>query len=80
MIIVIEVKPNSKVTQVIGKRESGTIRIAIQAPAKDGKANKALITVLSKHLGIAPSRIRIKRGARARIKHIEIPNGTILPF
>lgn len=48
------------------------LRIKVTAVPEDGKANEALIKLLSKTLHISPSQISLIRGATARIKQVEI--------
>ncbi|KKW37083.1 MAG: hypothetical protein UY82_C0002G0004 [Candidatus Uhrbacteria bacterium GW2011_GWC2_53_7] len=49
-----------------------TVKIALKAPAMEGKANAELIAFLSGNLGIAKSKIEIIRGAATRLKHVRI--------
>lgn len=74
MILTVEVKPNAKESKVLGWKDRGTVVISISAPAKDGKANAALIALLSEKLGVAKSLIEIRRGHTGRVKHIELPD------
>ena len=46
------------------------IRLYVTAPPEDGKANKAVIALLAKELGIAKSSIEILRGETAQHKLI----------
>lgn len=71
MIIEVIVKANSKVESV-SKNESGAYDIKTTQPAVDGKANKRVIALLAKHLGVAQSRISILRGIRSKRKIIDI--------
>jgi uncharacterized protein len=52
----------------------GTEQLAVYVTAvpESGKANEAMIRLLSKHLNVAPSRITVIRGATSRNKIIEI--------
>lgn len=64
-------KPNakhSKIEEVDGR----TLKVWIDAPAREDAANDRLIDLLANHFGIAPTRIRIKRGATAKTKLVEI--------
>ena len=49
-----------------------TIKVYTQKPAVDGKANKAVIEILPKHLGIGRNKIFIKSGLKSRNKVVEI--------
>ena len=48
------------------------IRLKVRAQAQDGKANAEVIRFLAELIDCQKSRIAIKRGAKARIKIIEI--------
>lgn len=74
MILTVEVKPNARETKILGWKDAGTVRIAIAAPAQDGKANKALIEFLAKEYKLAKSLIEIVRGHTGRVKHVRIPD------
>ncbi len=66
----IRVKPNQK-SQRIEKTPDGFL-VFLKSPAREGKANKELITVLAHELDIAKSRIKIKSGLKSKIKIIEV--------
>ncbi|MET0585534.1 MAG: DUF167 domain-containing protein [Candidatus Binatia bacterium] len=69
--IAVTVKPNAKKAQVEELAEK-QYRVAVRAPAQDGKANQALIDILADHFGVAKSAIKIIRGHAARHKLLEI--------
>ena len=48
------------------------LQVLVTVPPEDGKANKAVIAALSEAFGVAPSRIRFLRGAKARDKLFRI--------
>ncbi len=50
----------------------GGVKVRVQAPAVEGKANKACIQFLSKLLKIPKRRLKITRGEHARQKEITI--------
>ncbi|HLQ31536.1 MAG TPA: DUF167 domain-containing protein [Chloroflexota bacterium] len=52
--------------------EDGVLRVRLSTPAVEGKANKRLIVVLAKRLGVSKSAVRIVRGETARDKVLEI--------
>jgi len=70
MKLKIKVTPNAKENKVIKK--DGFLRIYTTAPAKEGKANQAVIEILSKHLNIAKSRIFIVKGLKSKDKIITV--------
>jgi len=67
----VRVLPRSSKEEIAG-RQDDLYKIRLTAPAVEGKANKALIELLAKRLGIAKTHIRIVSGERARIKSIRI--------
>ena len=48
--------------------ENGTFRIAVTAPADEGRANAAVTEALATALGVAKTRLTLIRGATARDK------------
>jgi uncharacterized protein (TIGR00251 family) len=48
------------------------IKIAVKAPAIDGKANKALIALLAKFFSVRQLKVIILRGESSRIKQVSI--------
>jgi len=71
MILNITVKPNSKVDQFIVDQEN-KIKVKIKAPAKEGKANKYLISYLSEIFDIPQSYIQLLSGLNASHKRINL--------
>ncbi|WP_243517899.1 MULTISPECIES: DUF167 domain-containing protein [unclassified Candidatus Cardinium] len=68
-------KPNShqnKIEDWILDREKYWLQVRITAPPQEGKANKAIIGLLAKTLGIAQSNISLVSGATARRKVFKI--------
>ncbi len=52
------------------------LRAHVAAPPVDGKANDALLRLLAKALGIAPSRVALASGAQSRVKIVEVDGMT----
>ena len=48
------------------------LAVYVTAPPDKGKANEAMIRLLAKHLGIAPSRLQILRGETSRNKLVKV--------
>lgn len=48
--------------------EDGVIRVHVTAAPADGKANAAVVKLLSKSMGVAKSRLTLLRGASSRDK------------
>lgn len=68
--LTIKVVPNASRSEIGGWLDDGVLKIRIQEPATDGKANKALISFLSKLTGVSKSRISIVSGKSSRQKVI----------
>ena len=69
--IKVKVLPKSSKNQIIG-REGDLFKVKLTSPPVEGKANKALIELLAKRLGIAKKRIEITSGKSTRLKTIRI--------
>jgi|KBSMisStandDraft_5_1062788.scaffolds.fasta_scaffold178448_2 hypothetical protein len=67
----VTVKPRAK-TEGLTLLADGSYQASVHAPAQDGKANAALIALLSRHFSLPKSRIEILRGATARKKLIQL--------
>lgn len=66
----VHAQPNARTTGAAGLH-GDALKIRIQAPAVDDKANAALIAWLAEALGLPRSALRLKSGATARRKIIE---------
>lgn len=75
MKIDIKVIPGAKKNAVKQERdmwEGDTWKVYVNAPAVDGKANKALIALLAEYFQVRKSRIEITKGLKSRHKTINI--------
>ena len=64
---------NSEVGEIWNDPEFGEVlRIRIQAPPADGKANREVVSVLAAHLGVKKRQIRILKGHKSKVKLVEI--------
>jgi uncharacterized protein (TIGR00251 family) len=70
VMLAIRVVPNAKTNAVAGTQEDGSLKIRIQAPPVEGKANKALIRFLARTLKLPVRRITIQSGTSGRNKRI----------
>lgn len=71
MKIIVEVRAGAKVEKV-EKINDKNFKLWVKAPAKEGKANLAVITALANYFGIAKSNIEIVSGHKARRKIVKI--------
>jgi len=66
----IKVIPNAGKSKVI--EEGGMLKVRVAASAFDGKANKAVIEILSEFFNVRKSNIKIIKGEKSRNKIVEI--------
>ena len=70
-VLQIKAKPNSRASALI-EQDDGTWLAQLKSPPVDGKANAELVALVASHFGVAKSAVRIKTGAGARMKRVEI--------
>ncbi len=71
MKIIVKAKPRAKKEEIV-KINENVYEISVTEPPIHGKANKAIIKVLSKYFNIASSNIFIVNGEWSKVKEIEI--------
>ena len=69
-VINVRVIAHAKKNEVL--QQEGGLKVRVQVPAVDGKANKALIEVLAKFFKVKKRNIMIIRGERSRDKVVGI--------
>lgn len=74
MKISVRVLPRSSRNEVVGKMADGTLKVKLTAAPVDGKANEALIKLLSDEFKVARSKIKLVSGLTSKNKIIEIVN------
>lgn len=70
-ILPVRAHAGSRKNGILGQRE-GLLRIAVTAAPEKGKANRAIVDVLSKALGVAKSSIELVAGETATKKRFLI--------
>jgi uncharacterized protein len=70
-IFSVRVQPRSSKDEIAGEM-GGALKVRLQAPAVENRANDALIEFLAQVLKTPKSAVRILSGDRSRIKRIEI--------
>jgi len=72
----LRVTPNASRSAIEGVelRDDGSavLRVRVTAPPDKGKANKAVIALIAKNLGLSKSAVIVKRGETARIKTLAL--------
>lgn len=69
--IPVRVTPRSS-RNIIAGEEDGVLRIRLNAPPVDGKANDALVRFMAKHLGLARRDVSLAHGEKSRNKRLLI--------
>jgi len=67
----VRVIPNAKKNEFAGHRE-GELILRLNAPAIEGRANKAAVEFVSRFLGVSRSAVVLVQGERSRHKIFEI--------
>ncbi len=65
------VKANAR-QEKVARGEGGELLLWVRAPAREGRANKAVVELLSRYLGVPKSRIAVLKGQTARNKIIDV--------
>jgi uncharacterized protein (TIGR00251 family) len=71
VVFSVRLQPRASRDEVVGEVE-GALKIRVQAPAVEGRANQGLIDFLAQLLNLPKSAVRILSGERSRIKRVEV--------
>ena len=69
--MLIHCQPGAKVTRVMGEH-GGRLKMALNAPAVDNKANEALLAWLSERLSVPRRQVEIVSGQTSRQKRVVV--------
>jgi uncharacterized protein len=69
--LAVRVIPNARRTEFSGRRE-GEFVLRLNAPALEGKANKAAVEFIAECLGVNRARVNLISGEKSRHKIFEI--------
>jgi uncharacterized protein (TIGR00251 family) len=78
VLIRLHVQPGAKRSRLQGLH-GDAIKLQVQAPPVDGRANKAVIELLASALQVRPASIELTGGASSRRKRV-LCKGLTLPF
>jgi len=70
--IKVRVTPNSKIEGVI--KDGDMFLVRVKEPAREGRANRAVIKLLADYFGVPQRQIAISSGFASRNKVVEISN------
>jgi uncharacterized protein (TIGR00251 family) len=66
-VLPVRAQPGARKAGVLGE-QGGALKVAVTAPPEDGRANKALLTLLREALGLKRSQLELLGGATSRDK------------
>ena len=69
--IAVQVQPNASRSEIAGELE-GALKIRLNAPPVDGKANEALERFIAEKLGLARRAVSVSHGHTSRQKLLEV--------
>jgi UPF0235 protein LA_1736 len=72
MKISVHLKPNSRHREEVVVGDDGVLTIYTKAPAIEGRANLAAVKLLAKYFSVAPSKVKLVRGAASKYKVFEV--------
>jgi uncharacterized protein (TIGR00251 family) len=67
----VRLRARGRKDELIGMKDR-VLQARVSAPPVDGKANRALCRLIAKRVGVAPSRVSILRGEKARDKLVRV--------
>jgi len=67
----VRAQPGAKRSGVVGVWNAH-LKVAVRAPAQDGRANDELVRVLARALGLKPRDVELLHGERAQLKQVRI--------
>jgi uncharacterized protein len=72
MYIKLRVHPGAKKNE-LNRKAPDLFEVWVKAPASDGRANRACLSLVAAALGLPAGRLRLIKGGRSPSKIIEIP-------
>jgi uncharacterized protein (TIGR00251 family) len=72
----VHVQPGARRSQVVGVH-GDRLKVAVQAPPLEGRANAAVIKLIAKELDCRPSAVQIAGGEGSRDKRLRIDDSTL---
>jgi uncharacterized protein (TIGR00251 family) len=70
-VLRLRVQPRASRDAILGWQD-GVLRVRVTAPPVEGAANAAVVALVAKALGVAPSTVRVVGGERGRDKRVRV--------
>jgi uncharacterized protein (TIGR00251 family) len=67
----VRAQPRASRSEVVGEHD-GALRVRLAAPPVDGEANRELVKLLARRLGVPQSAVRVVAGESGRNKLVEV--------
>ena len=74
MKISVTVKAGARVEEV--SESGGELKVKVREPAREGRANKAVIKLLAAYYKVPQSAVKITAGLSSKHKIVELPDNT----
>ena len=71
LFLLLHCQPGAKLTRLVGEH-GGRLKIALNAPAVDNKANEVLLAWLAQRLGLPRRQLQILSGQTSRLKKVMV--------
>lgn len=71
VVLSLHIQPGAKKTEVAGVHGEA-LKVRLNAPPVDGKANEALIAFLAERLGVPKARVILEAGQTSRSKRVRV--------
>jgi uncharacterized protein (TIGR00251 family) len=72
MKLALRVQPGAKRSALLARLANGEWKVAVSAPPVEGKANEAVVELVSELLGVKRRQVVVARGASSRSKVVEV--------
>jgi len=70
--LALRVQPGAKRDALLARLANGEWKVAVSAPPLEGRANEAVVELLSQLLGVKRRQVVVTRGASSRHKQVEV--------
>jgi hypothetical protein len=70
--LALRVQPGAKRSALLARLASGEWKVAVAAPPLEGRANEAVVELVSSLLGVKRRQVTVARGASSRSKLVEL--------
>lgn len=72
MRLALRVQPGAKQNALLARLASGEWKVSVSAPPVEGRANEAVVELVSDLLGVRRRQVTVARGASSRSKVLEV--------